>query len=206
MIEARATGMLDLLETLTCAGFAISEDGTVARCNARAEHLLGNGLQIVDGRLKAQLCKDCHAIDALIGELDKTQLLSRPAPEPIVIKREKGRPLILSIVRLGPDLGSSFGGLAAVLIADDLDCRPVPDKIVLSRLFGLSPAELLVAVRLAAGSSVEGCANELRLTEGTVRQLIKQVFVKSDTHRQSEFVALANRIVAARSGPPNNKN
>ena len=136
-----------------------------------------------------------------MGLVNSEQLLSQPAPASIVIRRERGKPLVLSMIRLGPSLRSSLGGVSALIIANDLDSQPVPDEIVLAKLFGLSPAELQVAVRLAAGCSGEDCANELRLTPGTVRQLIKRVLSKSDTHRQSEFVALVNRIVKKLDAP-----
>jgi DNA-binding CsgD family transcriptional regulator len=170
----------------------------VMRMNACAEKLIGKGLQIVSGRLKAIAPEDCLAIDSLLVNLADTDVLAKSVPDSIVIRRVIGKPLILSAIRLGPSLKDWFGGLSAVVIVSDLEEQRVPDKSLLARAFGLSAAESLVAMRIAAGQSIEQCAVELRLTDGTVRQLVKQVFIKSDTHRQGEFISLANRIVAPR--------
>ena len=43
-VGSLATGMLDLLESLMFAGFAISETGRVVLFNAQAEKLVGKGL------------------------------------------------------------------------------------------------------------------------------------------------------------------
>jgi DNA-binding CsgD family transcriptional regulator len=58
----------------------------------------------------------------------------------------------------------------------------------------LTSAEAKVASLVAAGASPEEIAVELEVSRETVRNQIKAVFGKTETHRQSELAALVARI------------
>ena len=59
---------------------------------------------------------------------------------------------------------------------------------VLTRLYGLTPAEARLAAALVAGQSLVDFATEAEITANTARWTLKQVFAKTDTHRQAELV------------------
>jgi len=61
-------------------------------------------------------------------------------------------------------------------------------------IFGLSPAEARLASFLANGASLEEAALQFGISRETVRNQLKAVFAKTDTHRQSELVALLGKI------------
>ena len=82
-------------------------------------------------------------------------------------------------------------GVEAVAILDGR--RP---HAMLVELFALTPAEARVASMIAAGSSPEEIAEELSLARETVRNQIKAIFAKTDTHRQNELAALIGRLDA----------
>jgi DNA-binding CsgD family transcriptional regulator len=80
------------------------------------------------------------------------------------------------------------------MILSDLERRCAPDMRLLSRAFGLSPAETRLAALIATGFSIERAVEELGIARETVRNQLKAIFAKTDTHRQSELVALLARL------------
>jgi DNA-binding CsgD family transcriptional regulator len=104
----------------------------------------------------------------------------------------KGAPrVLLSRIDLAADGVRPFEGRvhSAMLIADP-DGAPVPSAEALRERFGLTPAEAKLAVLLASGLSLDEAAERLRVTVGTVRTRIKQVFAKTETNRQAGLVRL----------------
>jgi DNA-binding CsgD family transcriptional regulator len=58
------------------------------------------------------------------------------------------------------------------------------------QVFGLSKAEAQLAALLAAGEELRSAAGQLRITYGTARTRLAQIFQKTDTRRQVELVRL----------------
>jgi DNA-binding CsgD family transcriptional regulator len=77
----------------------------------------------------------------------------------------------------------------------DLDSRKCVPEETLQQTFHLTEAESRVAARLAAGSGVEDLAAQLNLTKDTIRNHLKAVFAKTNTHRQGELVALLSNLL-----------
>ena len=77
--------------------------------------------------------------------------------------------------------------VAAVFIKDP-EAALEPSARVLSRLFGLTPAESRVAFLLTQGKSMAETAVELSLSKNTIRTHVAQLLSKTDTHRQSELL------------------
>ena len=61
-------------------------------------------------------------------------------------------------------------------------------------IFGLTPTEARLAVSLAVGHSLEPIAHEHKISLATARNQLKAVFFKTNTHKQSELVALLLRL------------
>ncbi len=79
---------------------------------------------------------------------------------------------------------------AAVVFATDPAKRhgPVPRR--LQEIYQLTGAEARVAVALSEGLSVAAIAERDSVSVATVRQQLKMVLSKTDTHRQSELIHL----------------
>ncbi len=58
----------------------------------------------------------------------------------------------------------------------------------LRRIYGFTPVEAEVAARIAAGMRLPAISDALGITIHTVRGHLKQLFVKTDTHRQPDLV------------------
>ncbi|MBR0688295.1 helix-turn-helix transcriptional regulator [Bradyrhizobium manausense] len=76
----------------------------------------------------------------------------------------------------------------------DLDARPEPSPRTLQRLFGLTAAEIHVAIELARGGNLLDIARSQRLSRTTIRSHLASLFVKTQTRRQVELVSLLGRI------------
>lgn len=87
--------------------------------------------------------------------------------------------------------------LALVIVRERTDDGGSPQTEILRRAFGLTDAESRLAARIATGATLESTADALGVSKETARSQLKQVFVKTDTHRQAELVALLARL----SGP-----
>jgi DNA-binding CsgD family transcriptional regulator len=101
--------------------------------------------------------------------------------------REGIASLIDQMVNVSPDETST-------LILLDLDARPEPSPRTLQCLFGLTAAETQLAVELARGHNLLDIARTRRLSRTTIRSQLASLFVKTQTRRQVELVALLGRV------------
>lgn len=95
--------------------------------------------------------------------------------------------LINQIANAWPDETSA-------IILLDLDAHPEPSPRALQRLFGLTTAETQLAIELSRGHSVLDIARSKRLSRTTVRSQLATLFVKTQTRRQADLVALLGRV------------
>ncbi|WP_018261261.1 helix-turn-helix transcriptional regulator [Methylobacterium sp. WSM2598] len=109
----------------------------------------------------------------------------------VLIDRPGQRPLIMHATPV-PVLGED--GPHSVLILVDLDDSTRPSTAALERIFGLTPAEARLAVKLTRGDTLAEIAEQHGLSVHTVRTQLAAVFSKTNTSRQAELVALALRL------------
>ena len=83
---------------------------------------------------------------------------------------------------------------AAMMLFGNSESRSVLDAGVLTSLFGLSRKESIIAVRLAAGETLNEIAEREFLSPHTVRVHIRDTLRKTGTHRQSELVRLLHLL------------
>lgn len=83
---------------------------------------------------------------------------------------------------------------AAMLLLGNSESRSVLDASVLTSLFGLSRKESIIAIRLAAGETLNEIAAREFLSPHTVRVHIRDTLRKTGTHRQSELVRLLHLL------------
>ena len=75
----------------------------------------------------------------------------------------------------------------------DSDQHPAPQKSTLRQAFGLTDAEVEVALALSCGRDIEEIAQMRGVLPGTIRNQVKSIFAKTNTRRQAELVALLLR-------------
>jgi DNA-binding CsgD family transcriptional regulator len=67
----------------------------------------------------------------------------------------------------------------------------------LEALFGLTPAEARLAIRLSRGASLAAVADSHNISQHTARAQLKSVFAKTGVSRQAELVRLVLKSVAS---------
>jgi DNA-binding CsgD family transcriptional regulator len=87
-----------------------------------------------------------------------------------------------------------FLGARALLTLTAIEPRAAPKPAVLSKAFGLTPAEARVASIVAEGLNPERAAEVLGISRTTARNRLQAIFAKTGTHRQSELVARFSSI------------
>jgi DNA-binding CsgD family transcriptional regulator len=107
-----------------------------------------------------------------------------------MLQRQKARHSLIVRVIPGPELDCwPLGdGRTALLKLYDQDLGLVVDERALSSLYGLTRGEAVLAARLVQGKSIEQAAEELFISAHTARTHLKRIFMKTDTHRQTELV------------------
>jgi len=172
-----ATGVLDLLRE---AVLVLGCDARLLGSNRAADALLseGDGLALSAGGVVASTPGATHALyrgieRAACGESGRVQV------------PRLGRTPLTLLVEPHPQAAS--GSAAAVVFATDGAVRGPRDEDLAAR-HGLTPAECSVAQRLCAGADLEGIARELEISRNTVRGHLKQIFGKTQSHRQTELV------------------
>ena len=172
-----APGVLDLLHE---AVLVLGRDARLLGSNRAAAGLLseGDGLTLSAGRLVASTSDATQALHrgverAARGEAGRVQV------------PRFGRTSLTLLVERHPQAGS--GSPAAVVFATERGGRGPRDEDLAAR-HGLTPAECSVAQRLCAGVDLECIARELDISLSTVRGHLKQIFGKTQSHRQAELV------------------
>ena len=180
------------IDALALSMLIVDSKGAILHLNAGAERLLNSrvcSLNSYAGRLSTVYPSDKNKLFALIvkatnhpavggamfltGEQTR-QVFVTPLPAASPFAHDWQTPLALVIVM---EPGKNQSALQ-----------------LLATLYDLSPAELRIASALLAGKSPEQYALEAGVTMNTIRTQLKNMFSKTGTHRQSELVALLNRV------------
>ncbi|WP_264776993.1 helix-turn-helix transcriptional regulator [Deinococcus aetherius] len=186
------------LDTLDRPCLAVDAALRVEWMNIAAEGLLRGpgGLSVKGGQVRAEVAwqheqlREAVRRTALLGrgisaQAGSTLAITRPAP---------AGPLRVTVMPL-PGAGEDCMGVL-LWLEDPDQVRPMPLEVLRQR-YGLTAAEARVAVRLSQGDSVEEIAAGSQVSLGTVRNQLKQVFAKTDTHRQAQVVQLVLSLAAA---------
>jgi len=101
------------------------------------------------------------------------------------------RPYGIFVTRVSGRLSalSLFRPAVCVVITDPDRQDPLPAQR-LEAAFGLTQAEARLATLLAAGEDLRGAAEKLKITYGTARTRLVQIFQKTGTRRQGELIRL----------------
>lgn len=166
----------------------VEAQGRVLLANRAAQAILADprgALRSERQRLTARRHGDCAALSRLIGRAARDG-----AAGSLVIPRE-GRPPV--IVLLMPSSGAAADrdrhGHAIVLVKDLARPAKRPSS-AFAGYFALTPAQAALANEIVRGEGVRAAARRLRISYGTARAHLLQVFQKTGVRRQSELVRL----------------
>jgi DNA-binding CsgD family transcriptional regulator len=180
------------LNAMRLPAIALDQHGFVADVNAAADAVFDHNIKIKDKRL---FVRDPDARTLLKDAVDQLKDLPRPAPfEPVIVPRIDKLPVIVRIWPFDGPAHPPGQDVRALLTLNALGPRPGPPAAILAKTFRLTPSEAKVACIIARGASPDIAARELKISRETARNQLKSVFSKTDTHRQSELVALLLQV------------
>jgi DNA-binding CsgD family transcriptional regulator len=176
------------LNAMRLPAIALDQRGFVTDVNAAADTVFDQNIKIKDRQL---FIRDPDARTLLKEAIEQLKDLPRLAPfEPVIVPRTDKLPVI---VRIWPSDGLGEG-VRVLLTLNALGPRPGPSAAILAKTFRLTPSEAKLASIIARGAPPDIAARELKISRETARNQLKSVFAKTDTHRQSELVALLLQV------------
>jgi DNA-binding CsgD family transcriptional regulator len=195
---ARAHGSVSsptaALDAMRLAAIALDQHGFVAEVNAAAEAVFDNDFRIKDRRLFVRDPAARAILKEIIDQLRASPRLNPLATDPIIVQRQDKMPVIVRIWPFDWAAHLPTQEVRALLTLNALGPKPGPPAAILAKTFRLTPAEAKLACVIARGASPEIAAGELKISRETARNQLKSVFAKTDTHRQSELVALLLQV------------
>jgi DNA-binding CsgD family transcriptional regulator len=189
------TGIADALDLIEQPALVLGRGGVVLSHNSAADALFDEGIRISNRKLVVFDDADRALRDAA-DRIGAAHGPGQAAVDPIIIRRRwPKRPVIARLLAIPMSARGPFlGGSVLVLLSDpDKATRLVP-AAVLAQAFGLTPAEGRLAQLLGHGVPVHEAANTLNIAYETARNQLKAIYAKTETHRQSELVALLARL------------
>jgi DNA-binding CsgD family transcriptional regulator len=180
------------LELVRNGAMLVASEGRPHLANGAALAILQkrDGLSIGVTGLVADRASDTRLLLKLLQEAITMPQMGEPQGSPMTLPRNKARNALIVRVVPGPGLNCWPGTnqRAALLTMYDEDIDVEVDETVLSKLYGLTRGEAALAAILIKGKSIEEAAEQLLISPHTARTHLKRIFMKTDTHRQSELV------------------
>jgi len=183
--------LLDALDRLGYGGILLDGSGQALRVNQSALRIANGGA--APDALSADPNWRSTKLKSLLYSHERPRFRT-DQDDWVVLPHEQSEPSRPLILRSLPIEERGTSGPQTVLILVDLSATPRPASRSLQKIFGLTPTEARLAIAMAGGESLEEIAEATDVTIGTVRKQLASVFVKTDTHRQSELVALLARV------------
>jgi DNA-binding CsgD family transcriptional regulator len=172
---------------------AIDRQGLVLDVNPDAAALFDSNIDVKNKQLVVADKEASACIEDLVDRLRLTSDVATLPCEPIIIRRHGKSPVVSHILPVHGAARGPFLGARVLLALTALEPR-TPKAALLTRVFGLTPAEGRLATIIAEGLSPEGAAEKLGISKATARNQLLAVFAKTSTHRQSELTALLSRL------------
>lgn len=187
------------LRALDCLDFGVvfmSESGEVLELNQPARALLegSTGLSIRHGRLRAT----APGVDRRLQALLASSAIAHDAPRKLLL-RPPDVAVPVSLAALSG--GLRFGAAGRVLFISAPTHAFDQRLILLSDRYRLTPVELALCRGLLEGVSLRQSGAQAGLSYETARWYLKQVFAKTDTHRQADLVRVLLSVKAELAPP-----
>jgi DNA-binding CsgD family transcriptional regulator/PAS domain-containing protein len=192
-LDATTDTLGEALRRTGVAVFTLDHRGKVLFRNDAAERL-ADVIKLRRGHLTILDDGRELSLDAIFGRPVGQDVISLP---PVLVRKSGGGSVVLQLFpfRKSGSLPEMFLRQSQViLLAIDQDEQSTPDPSTLRDFFGLTLAEARLAVLIAQGTSPRAAAQQLNISEETARSVLKRIFAKTGTNRQSQVAALIGGI------------
>ncbi|RJG44644.1 helix-turn-helix transcriptional regulator [Mesorhizobium sp. DCY119] len=191
----QAANMLDALGARGEALALLTPAGRILHFTAPFEKLLTDRLTVRNSHVHAVEAGDDVRLQELIARAaDRPALASEPSNS-VFLRRATGRPLVVRCLPIAGAARDFFGLARMIMTVDDLE-RPRSTAVheSLRDAFGLTAAEVRLAVRIGRGEMLRAAAAGEGVSFETARTRLKLIFDKTGTRRQAELAVLISRL------------
>ena len=192
VLDAEGAGLVRAVQHRGAPLFELDAFGRVLRVHGEGAGPLG--LHVRNRRLTAERLSQKALHRAIAAAVTPPQ---RPAVAPLGDRDDERHYLYcIPVAGRARDVFLATAAIAAVIPArpDPERCRV--DPALLREAFGLTDREAQLAALIGEGLELREIARSLTIDVGTARNHLKNIFVKSGTHRQAELVALLVPTIA----------
>lgn len=196
----------EAMDQLTLATIVLDETERILHANRLAESILAarDGLSRSNDTLMIAHHEDAKRFRELIAHAIEAQRTSRAGlVEVMRVRRPSGQPDVSLAVRPSTSRTNLknerlTSTVAVFLSTNTLDSgeEPPMSPEVIQKLFGLTPKEATLALRLAAGESLLDAARMLNMSPNTARTHLRSIFAKTGVDRQANLVRVLLKSVA----------
>jgi DNA-binding CsgD family transcriptional regulator len=187
-----------ILSLLPFGVVVVTAGGEVVLSNPVGRELLRDGqtLAIKDGLLTASSKVYQKALTEAIAHACRKKERQSSG---FSIARQGLPPISVSVVPLNRrNVTSNEGASRKVLVLLSDPAYQVPaDPYLLAKMFDFTNGEALIALRVIEGEDVGQIARELHLSGHTVRNHLKSLYSKTNTHKHCELLQVLLRSPAA---------
>lgn len=195
----------DAIDKLAMGVVILDRNVRVLRKNHAAEGLLKErrGLSQVGGALQVGDNQENRAFRNLLEDVMEAHRRFEPGFVRAFRIADSGSVTGLGLlVRPLPPIESSDGSsnpTAAIFVSDPHQPRQAPSDILID-LFGFTPAESKLALRLVNGLTLDEASEELGISRNTAKSHLSSVFSKTGVARQTQLIQLILNSVATLGG------
>lgn len=186
------------LDRLDAGVIALDERGRIVMMNERAETILGKnrGLSARRGQLVARNPFEARDLERLLTSTARAEVTCDTGKLCGLSIHGDQSSNALSVVMTPLHSNHILAGEqpCALLFLYDRAAKPAGRGAALRVLFGLTPAESRLADVLHQELDLREAAEKMHITLGTARFMLKNIFAKTGTRRQSELVHLLSRL------------
>jgi len=187
-----STALANILESLDIALIRVDAQRRVRFTNRLAEHLLKNhsAIAVQHGRVRCADAQTTAKLDNILRTICRRD--SRSVPRVCIAIPYNHHPKYVTALA---ERSKRRSFQPEVLLAiTDAKARPASREQALAALFGLTPAEIRVAMLMLAGFGPKEISQQTSATLHTVRFQLKAIYHKTDTTRQSQLVRLISML------------
>lgn len=193
-LETLQTVSLELLDANPAGVVLLDQHGRTLYANRAGSALAstGDGFHLASGGPALLRRSDNEKLAGLIGRA----AAGREGGALLALRPSGKRAFSITVSPLSPGRPVMMGGPAVCLVIADPEAAPSLSAERLRQLYGLTPAEAALTLRLLAGDELRGAADNLSISYATARTHLIAIFRKTDTRRQGELMKLLMGIVA----------
>lgn len=189
----RARGAVLALDLLGLPAAVAERNGRVLAANPSFNALIPAVLVDLPSRVALADRSADTLFAAALAAANQPELRDAPLSIPVPAAGDQP-PMIVHVLRVRGAAHDVFSRAATIILVTPVVPREIPTAGVLQGLFDLTPAESRVARALAQGATIGEHATANGLSDVTVRNQLRSIFLKTGIHRQSDLVGLLRGI------------